>query len=194
ALQSAGQRHRSVPRSTPYRAAGATPDRAPERWRLAGLCAPGCLPAANVTEVNTVSPPVPSSAPPHRRSLPPQLAAAAVFFSSGAVLVLEIVGLRLVAPYLGITLQTNSAVIGIALAAIAYGAWSGGWLADRVDPRRVLAPIFLLAGAATAVTLPTVRWAGEILRGSASIGVLLLTAVAIFVPAALLSAITPLVV
>jgi len=147
-----------------------------------------------VTEVNTVSPPVPSSAPPHRRSLPPQLAAAAVFFSSGAVLVLEIVGLRLVAPYLGITLQTNSAVIGIALAAIAYGAWSGGWLADRVDPRRVLAPIFLLAGAATAVTLPTVRWAGEILRGSASIGVLLLTAVAIFVPAALLSAITPLVV
>src|SRR5690606_26952623 len=94
ALQSAGQRHRSVPRSTPYRAAGATPDRAPERWRLAGLCAPGCLPAANVTEVNTVSPPVPSSAPPHRRSLPPQLAAAAVFFSSGAVLVLEIVGLR----------------------------------------------------------------------------------------------------
>ena len=127
-------------------------------------------------------------------ALPPGLAATAVFLASAAVLVLEVVGLRLVGPYLGVTLQTSSAVIGIALAAIAYGAWTGGWLADRVDPRRLLAPAFLLAAAATAVTLPVVRWAGELLRGSASAGILLLTALAVFVPAALLSAITPLVV
>jgi len=126
--------------------------------------------------------------------LPPPLAAALVFLASGAVLVLEVVGLRLVGPYLGVTLQTSSAVIGVALAAIAYGAWSGGWLADRADPRRLLAPALLLAAAATAVTLPVVRWAGELLRGSASGGILLLTALAVFVPAALLSAIPPLVV
>ena len=127
-------------------------------------------------------------------ALPGPLAAAAVFLASGAVLILEIVGLRLVAPYLGVTLQTSSAVIGIALAAIAYGTWTGGWLADRVDPRRLLAPAFVLAGAATAVTLPLVRWAGELLRGSAAGGVLLLAALAVFAPAAFLSAITPLVV
>src|SRR5215510_11154175 len=97
--------------------------------------------------------------------LPRWLAAGLVFLASGAVLVLEIVGLRLVGPYLGVTLQTSSAVIGIALAAIAYGAWTGGWLADRVDPRRLLAPALVLAAAATAVTLPIVRWAGELLRG-----------------------------
>jgi len=117
-----------------------------------------------------------------------------VFLASGAVLVLEIVGLRLVAPYLGVTLQTSSAVIGIALAAIAYGTWTGGWFADRLDPRRLLAPAFLIAAAATAVTLPVVRWAGELLRGSAAGGVLLLAALAVFTPAAFLAAITPLVV
>jgi spermidine synthase len=126
--------------------------------------------------------------------LPDPLAAAAVFLAAAAVLVLEVVGLRLVGPYLGVTLQTSSAVIGIALAAIAYGTWTGGRLADRVDPRRLLAPAYLLAAVATAVTLPVVRWAGELLRGTDSTGVLLLCALAVFVPAALLSAITPIVV
>ena len=51
------------------------------------------------------------------------------------MLVLETVALRLVGPYVGVTLQVTSSVIGIALAAIAYGAWIGGWLADRRDPR-----------------------------------------------------------
>ena len=52
-------------------------------------------------------------------ALPDWVAAVVTFLSSGAVLVLEIAGLRLIAPYVGITLQTNTAVIGFALAAIA---------------------------------------------------------------------------
>ncbi len=128
------------------------------------------------------------------RALPTGLAATLVFVSSGAVLVLEIVALRLVGPYVGVTLQVSSSVIGIALGAIAYGAWTGGWLADRRDPRTLLAPALVLAGIATAVTLPVVRYAGEVLRGNAASAVLLLAALAVFVPAALLSAVTPLVV
>ncbi|WBB82521.1 fused MFS/spermidine synthase [Micromonospora sp. WMMD882] len=122
------------------------------------------------------------------------LAAFLVFFSSGAVLVLETVALRLVGPYVGVTLQVTSSVIGIALAAIAYGTWTGGWLADRRDPRPMLAPALVLAGIATAITLPVVRYAGEVLRGDAASGIILLVAAAVFVPAALLSAISPLVV
>ncbi|ROT34402.1 spermidine synthase [Micromonospora sp. HM5-17] len=128
------------------------------------------------------------------RALPPGLAAALVFLSSGAVLVLETASLRLVGPYVGVTLQVTSSVIGVALAAIAYGAWVGGWLADRRDPRTLLAPALLLAGITTALSLPIVRYAGEVLRGDAAVGILLLTALAIFLPAALLSAITPMVV
>ncbi len=126
--------------------------------------------------------------------MPNGLAAAIVFFAAAAVLVLEIVALRLVGPYVGITLQTSSAVIGVALGAIAYGAWSGGALADRVDPHRLLPPAFALAAGATALTLPVVRWLGEALRGSGVVGTLLLAGLAVFVPAALLSAISPIVV
>jgi spermidine synthase len=132
--------------------------------------------------------------PPAPRPLPNGLAAALVFLSSGAVLVLETAALRLVGPYVGVTLQVTSSVIGIALAAIAYGAWLGGFMADKRDPRRLLAPALVLAGIATALTLPIVRYSGEALRGGAIFAILLVAALAVFVPALLLSAITPLVV
>jgi spermidine synthase len=139
-----------------------------------------------------VTPPAPELTGPGPLSA--RLAATLVFLASGAVLVLETVSLRLVGPYLGVTLQVTSSVIGVALGAIAYGAWLGGWLADRRDPRTLLAPALVLAGISTAITLPVVRYAGEVLRGGATTGILLLTALAVFVPAALLSAVTPLVV
>jgi len=128
------------------------------------------------------------------RPLPSPLATSLVFLASGAVLVLEIVALRLVGPYVGVTLQVSSSVIGISLAAIAYGTWLGGRLADRFDPRALLAPALILAAIGTAVTLPLVRWGGEVLRGGTAPAVLLLAAMAVFLPAFLLAGITPLVV
>lgn len=136
--------------------------------------------------------PVPWAGAGH--ALPERVAAAIVFLAAASVLVLEIVALRMVGPYVGITLQTSTAVIGVSLGAIAYGAWAGGALADRIDPHRLLAPAFALAAVQTAVTLPLVRWLGELLRGSGVVGTLILAALAVFVPAALLSAITPIVV
>jgi spermidine synthase len=128
------------------------------------------------------------------RALPSALASTLVFGASGSVLVLEIVALRLVGPYVGVTLQVSSSVIGISLAAIAYGTWLGGRLADRFDPRALLAPALILAAIGTGLTLPLVRWAGQILRGGAAPAVLLLAAMAVFVPAFLLSTVTPMVV
>jgi MFS family permease len=128
------------------------------------------------------------------RPLPNGLATSLVFFAGGAVLVLEIVALRLVGPYVGVTLQVSSSVIGVSLAAIAYGTWLGGRLADRFDPRALLAPALVLGAIGTAVTLPLVRWGGEVLRGGAAPAVLLLAAMAVFLPAFVLSTISPLVV
>ncbi|SEO92082.1 fused MFS/spermidine synthase [Trujillonella endophytica] len=122
------------------------------------------------------------------------MAAGLTFLSSGAVLVLEIAGLRLIAPYVGITLQTNTAVIGFALAAIAVGAWAGGSLADRVDPRRLIPPLVVAGGALVIAVLPLVRFTGEAFSGGDAGSVLLLAFVAIVVPAALLSAVPPMVV
>ena len=130
--------------------------------------------------------------------LPGPLAAGLVFLASAAVLVLEVLSLRLVAPYVGLTLQTSTAVIGTALAAIALGAWAGGRVADLVAPRALLGPVLVVAGLATLLVLPLVRWAGRVLIGAggapAASTVLLLALSAVFVPAALLSAVTPLVV
>ena len=131
---------------------------------------------------------------PPRAALPEAVAAAVTFLCSGAVLVLEIVGLRLIAPYVGVTLQTSTAIIGFALAAIALGAWTGGATADRTDPRRLLAPLMVAGGALVVAVLPLVRFTGSLLSGADAGGVLLLAAVAVVVPAALLSAVPPMVV
>jgi spermidine synthase len=127
-------------------------------------------------------------------ALPRWVAATVTFLCSGAVLVLEIVGLRLIAPYVGVTLQTSTAIIGFALAAIAIGAWSGGATADRTDPRRLLAPLMVAGGALVVAVLPLVRFTGSLLTGADAGGVLLLAAIAVVVPAALLSAVPPMVV
>ncbi|GAA1581941.1 hypothetical protein GCM10009789_39580 [Kribbella sancticallisti] len=116
-----------------------------------------------------------------------------VFGSSAAVLVLELVALRLVAPYLGLTLETNTAVIGVALAAIATGAAMGGKFADAVPPTKTLGPLVMFGGALVLLILPVVRWTGEAVRGSAGDAVFLAVAVALFVPASLLAAVTPMV-
>lgn len=126
---------------------------------------------------------------PRDHGLGPRAAAALVFGSSAAVLVVEIVALRLLAPYLGLTLETSTMVIGIALTAIAFGSWLGGRIADQVDPRRLIGPSLGVSGAVVALTPAVLRttaeWAPALL--------LLIASLTILVPGALLSAVTPIV-
>lgn len=117
-------------------------------------------------------------------------AAALVFGSSAAVLVVELVMLRLLAPYFGLTLETSTLVIGMALAAIALGSWAGGRMADVVPPRRTLGPLLALSGVAVALTPVLVRLTGA--GGDRSL-LLLVATLAMFVPGAALSAVTPMV-
>lgn len=116
-------------------------------------------------------------------------AALLVFGSSAAVLVIEITALRLLAPYLGLTLETSTLVIGIALTAIAIGSWAGGHLADRSDPRKLIGPSLGVSGAVVAITPAVVRATGEWAQPI----LLLVASLTILVPGALLSAVTPMV-
>jgi MFS family permease len=141
--------------------------------------------------------PPPDESPAPQRELkgyPPRLAAVLVFFASGAVLVLEIVALRLVAPYVGITLQTNTAVIGVALAAIATGAWAGGRLADDVDPRRLVPGALVFGGVMTMLTLPLIRIVGPAMQSSDPLTATALAFIGVFAPSAFLASVTPMVV
>jgi spermidine synthase len=117
-----------------------------------------------------------------------------VFLSSGAVLVLELSALRLLAPYLGLTLEMSTAVIGVALAAIAFGTWAGGRSADRIDPAGALGPLLVAGGVLIWLVLPAVRGVGELVSTQELSLVLLMAVVTLFVLAALLSAVTPMVI
>lgn len=127
----------------------------------------------------------------HDGRVPAALAAALVLLSSAAVLVLEVLVVRLVAPYVGLTLETYTAAIGVALAAIAAGAALGGRLADASDPRRWLGPAMALGGALVLVARPTVFAAGDAFRGTGPSGTVVLVLMAVAPSAVMLSAVPP---
>ncbi len=122
----------------------------------------------------------------HRRT-----ALALVFVSSAAILVLEIMAGRMLAPYLGVTLETFTGIIGTVLAGISLGAWVGGWLADRRDPGSLLST-WLIAGAASTLAAPAlVRWIGPSVRSAGPVEIVLAAAVGFFLPALVLAAVAP---
>jgi spermidine synthase len=123
--------------------------------------------------------------------LAPRTAAALVFGAAAAVLVLEILALRMLAPYVGLTLETSTTVIGVVLAGIAAGSAAGGSLADRGDPRGILAWALIAGGLLAMLTVPLVRVLGDALEGAGEVAALPVALAAFFPPAAVLSAVTP---
>ena len=131
--------------------------------------------------------------PAASRPLGARAARALVFLAAGAVLVLEILGVRLLAPYVGLTLETTTAIIGAALAGIAAGAAAGGRAADRLDGRWLL-PLLLGAGGLLCIAaVPLVRAFGEAARGTSELSALAIALVVLFPPAFVLSAVSPVV-
>ncbi len=123
--------------------------------------------------------------------LDPRLGAALVFLASGAVLVLEILGVRLLAPYVGLTLEVTTSIIGAVLAGIALGSALGGRAADRTDPRRLLPGLLIAGGLLALLTVPLVRTLGPGARGGGDTAAFAVTLIALLPPAAVLSAVTP---
>jgi spermidine synthase len=137
-----------------------------------------------------------SPGPAERASgaLSPLVAAGLVFFTSAAVLVLEILAVRLLAPYVGMTLETYAAIIGVILAGIAVGTWLGGRAADRHDPRALLGPLLVAGGVLAMLVAPVVALLGEGLHGGGPEAIVIFATLGFFAPAAVLSAIAPTVV
>jgi len=69
-----------------------------------------------------------------------------VFLAGAAVMILELTGSRLLAPYLGTSIFVWTSLIGIILACLSLGYWLGGHTADRSPRPGVLAVILLGAG------------------------------------------------
>lgn len=122
------------------------------------------------------------------------VARALVFFTSAVVLVLEILAGRLLAPYIGVTLETFTAIIGTVLAGIALGSWVGGRAADRLDPEKMLGPLLMSGGVLSMLAPTVVAVVGPSLERGGPLEIVILTGLAFFAPALVLSAVSPVVV
>lgn len=115
-----------------------------------------------------------------------------VFLSGAAILMLEILGTRLVAPFFGSTIYVWSSLISVTILAIAAGHFAGGHWADRY-PRRSSIAIILFLAAVCMVLLPYIdrpvlAWTS---RFGLRTGPLLAALVLFFLPLAVLSVIHP---
>jgi spermidine synthase len=118
----------------------------------------------------------------------------AIVFACGAALMgLEIVAARVLAPALGNSIYVWGSVISMVLAALAVGYWLGGQTADRYGPMRVL-PAVIAGAAATAVLAPFIAqavlpWVADL---GPRAGSLVASALIFFAPALLLAMVSPL--
>lgn len=128
----------------------------------------------------------------YREAVSKRYAQVLVFATSGAVLVLEILAGRLMAPYVGVSLETFTGIIGTILAGIAIGAAAGGHLADRHDPNRLIGPVLILGGILAWLSIPVVTILGPGV-GRAVPAIVLLAFFGFFPPAMVLTAVSPMV-
>lgn len=119
-------------------------------------------------------------------------ATALVFVTSAAVLVTEIIAGRLMAPYVGVSLETFTGIIGTILAGIALGSALGGRVADVTDPARLVPALVVVGGGLVWLSLPIVTALGPQL-GEGPVAIVALTTAAFLAPAAVLSAVPPMV-
>ena len=93
--------------------------------------------------------------------IPILIPSATVFFSSGCIMVLELVAGRLIAKHLGSSLYTWTSVIGIVLAGITIGNYLGGRIADRFIARKALSVLFGVSSVACVMTVVLNNLVGE---------------------------------
>jgi len=117
----------------------------------------------------------------------------AVTLTGMAVLIIEITGTRMLAPFFGNSIFTISSVIGIVLAALGLGYYAGGILADRKPSERWFFSLIAIAGFLVlllqlfnAVLLPHIAY-----KLSLIIGPLIVSLLMFFLPALFLAMLSP---
>jgi MFS family permease len=122
--------------------------------------------------------------------------AAALLVSSAGGLVLEIVAGRMIAPYVGMSLYTWTAVIAVVLAGFSVGHWIGGLLTEggrRLCYRR-LAWLLLAAAASAAACLPLIRLLAPLVLGGGTdpiLAIVVFTGLLFFLPSLFVGTVSP---
>jgi hypothetical protein len=115
-----------------------------------------------------------------------------VFGAGFCILLLEITAGRLLAPAVGISLETWTGIIGIVLIGFAVGDALGGRLIDRFPTPRALALTLAAAGIAMLLSMPVAgALRGAWLDAPIVLRVVAISAAVLFLPCALLGAVAP---
>ncbi len=70
-----------------------------------------------------------------------------VFICGAALMAVELVGTRIMAPYLGVSLYSWASVIAVVMGSLSAGYWYGGRMADRNPSEKLFFAIVLFCGA-----------------------------------------------
>jgi predicted membrane-bound spermidine synthase len=73
------------------------------------------------------------------------------FIEGGAVMVMELLGARIAAPYYGTSLYVWTSVLAVTLGALALGYFAGGWLSRRLPGEVTVFAVLLVAALLTAI-------------------------------------------
>ncbi|NBV23143.1 MAG: methyltransferase domain-containing protein [Proteobacteria bacterium] len=115
--------------------------------------------------------------------------------TGAAILVVEILGAKMLSPYVGTSHFVWTAQIAVTLISLAAGYWFGGWLVDRSQNLRRLYTCILLAGLYLCFTVPfTSKVAFWCLQFPLAVGSLLASLFLFFVPLTLLATVGPFVI
>lgn len=76
-----------------------------------------------------------------------------VFVCGALVMIYEIIGSRLLSPFVGTSTYVWTSLIGVILASLSLGYWLGGKWADRVPDVKILAFVIFLAGGFISATV-----------------------------------------
>lgn len=117
-----------------------------------------------------------------------------VFLTGFVVMVLELVGSRLLGPYVGTSIYVWTSLIGVILGCLSLGYWWGGKLADYEPSEKKLSVIILLSGICVAI-IPLLHtyMTGSIVRlfTDARIAATFSAIVLFGIPAVLLGVVSP---
>jgi MFS family permease len=137
----------------------------------------------------------PKSTAPTDATLAPGLRRYLYFTSAttgAAVMIVQILGAKMLSPFLGTSHFVWTAQIAVTLVALACGYYAGGWLVDRaLKPGRIYAAI-IVAGAYLALSIPFIeKVAYGFLHFDLAVGSLLASAFLFFIPLSLLAMVGP---
>ncbi len=116
--------------------------------------------------------------------------------TGAVVMIVEILGAKMLSPYVGTSHFVWTAQIAVTLVALSCGYYAGGWLVTRSPrPTRLYWAVLLAAVYLTATVPlcePVAYWCLDLSRdGSLAVGTLLASALLFFVPLALLAMVGP---